>query len=202
MDGPERMLKTLFGDLIGKTDRSVSRDWQRAFDAAHRKEIGPSAARRRAKLPEGIDLLRGRPTECSEEAMMFAIRRMMTDQKREFSLKALPFLEPPMSDLEANSQPGDKAGSPNRKTFGEMARSSVVTAFRKDFALAANVAFWGFLALFLFLDPQLSIVLFGNSVFFLLAICFVFMPETLTDLVMDAWRRVKGSDGERKIFND
>lgn len=201
-DGAERVLQALFSDLIRKVDRLDSTDLQRAFDAAHRKNIGPAAARRRANLPEGIDLLKGKATECSEEAMMSAIRRMMTDQKRDFSLQALPFLEPPVADPKDHILPEDHAGMAPRRSLAERAQSYIVTAFRKDFALAANVAFWGFLALFLFLDPQLSLVLFGNGVFFLLAICFVFMPETLTDLVMEAWKRFRGSDRSGKTCND
>lgn len=187
----DRTLQELFDALLRRADDFHSADLERAFVAAHRKEIGPQAARRRSKLPEGVDLLKGAANQPSEEVMMATIRRMMTAQKRDFSLSALPFLEPPAPGASTLPEADLDATGPQKKTsLVERAKSYVAAAFRKDFPLAANVAFWGFLALFLFLDPQLSLVLFGNGVFFLLAICFVFMPETLADLAADLWRRL------------
>lgn len=187
----DRTLQELFDALLRRADSLHASDLERAFVAAHRKEIGPQAARRRSKLPEGVDLLKGAANQPSEEAMMATIRTMMTAQKRDFSLSALPFLEPAAPGASALSEADLDATEPQKKaSLVEQAKSYVAAAFRKDFPLAANVAFWGFLALFLFLDPHLSLVLFGNGVFFLLAICFVFMPETLADLVAELWRRL------------
>jgi hypothetical protein len=190
----EAAAQELLGTLIrtaAERPQPTDHDLQRALIGAHVKDIGPDASRRRAKLPDGIDLLKGAPSRASDEALMASIRSMMTDQKRDFSLRALPALEPPVQDPKPILPTADgemtEAASAG---FFDSVKSRVIQAFAKDFTLAANVAFWGFLALFLFLDPHLSLVLFGNAVFVLLAVCFVFMPERLTDAGLEVWKRI------------
>ena len=190
----EAAAQELLGTLIrtaAERPQPNDHDLQRALIGAHVKDIGPDAARRRAKLPDGIDLLKGVPSPASDEALMASIRSMMTDQKRDFSLRALPALEPPVQDPEPNPPEahGDFAEGARTGLY-ENIKSRVIQAFAKDFTLAANVAFWGFLALFLFLDPHLSLVLFGNALFVLIAVCFVFMPERLTDAGLEVWKRI------------
>ncbi|NJN05831.1 MAG: hypothetical protein HC814_04895, partial [Rhodobacteraceae bacterium] len=94
----EAAAQELLGTLIrtaAERPQPTDHDLQRALIGAHVKDIGPDAARRRAKLPDGIDLLRGVPSPASDEALMASIRSMMTDQKRDFSLRALPLWNRP-----------------------------------------------------------------------------------------------------------
>jgi hypothetical protein len=188
----QELLGTMLQKASEQQPRDANQDLRRALIAAHVKDIGPDATRRQSKLPEGIDLLKGVPSPSSDEALMASIRRMMTDQKRDFSLRALPVLEPAQTDTPPPAtETADRTDAARDGGVYDSAKAKILQAFRKDFALAANTAFWGFLALFLFLDPRLSLVLFGNAIFVLIAICFVFMPERLTDAALDIWRRTK-----------
>jgi hypothetical protein len=169
---------------LGQLDKS---DLERAIAAAHSKKIGPEAARRLSKLPDGIDLLKGKSSACSEEAMMAAIRGVITDQKRDFNLSSLPQLLPQYKQSDAIEEPVEAAPAEDLDMLQKV-RHKIVLLFRKDFVLAANAAFWGAMGLYVLLEPLFSLALFGNGLFILIAVCFVFAPETLADLVSDAWK--------------
>ncbi len=145
----------------------------RAPDFARAPDISFHAANRRAQLPSGIEILRGKPAGPIEEQTLFSIRAMIHEQereqaavnlakKRDFNRSALPMLE----SQEAFDAPqfADESEEPTlRSTYMQ----KLSRAFRGEYFLTFTLSGWSTLALMVFIDPGLSTALCFFSLFLL-----------------------------------
>lgn len=159
-------------------------------------DISFREARRRAHLPEGIELLKGKPSIRTDDETLQSIRALVEEQereqqavelermreqqtielekKRELSRQILAPLETPASDATATAHPFGAAFKP---TAAYRVRLWLKKVFINDIFLASGLSIWTTLALMVFIDPALSTALFAISAFFLFVASCLFTSE-------------------------
>lgn len=157
---------------------------------AFQEDISYYAARRRSQLPDGVELLQGEPNHPSEDELLSSIRAVIDEQeaeqyavkieqKRKQNRRSLPMLEPQHALVETPQTPVQPVKSP---TAPRRARAALRQAFRKDFFLASALSVWSALALAVYIDPSVSGILFGTSMFLLFVASCLFPDSKDIDL--------------------
>lgn len=156
------------------------------------------AARQRANLPDGIELLEGNSTHYNEDDVMSAIKVVMVEQKREFSRKTLPELEPaPPTQIIDASGDGVQPQTTSQDWRNKL-RARVIRFYRQDTILAVSLTVWSILLGMMLINPERVLPVFLTSVYFGVVVLLIFKPGKVVETVSRYWRRFTraGAEGQ------
>jgi hypothetical protein len=158
----------------------------------HSERVSFHAARKRAKLPDGIELLEGNSGRYDDTDTMSAIKVVMVQQKREIKRKSLPELEPAPFEYVIPEEIEDVEMA-EQTPLSQKTRAHIVRFFRQDTVLAVSLSIWTVLLLLMVFDPQRVLPVFLTSVYFCCVCLMIFKPGKVLDTATKAWRRGVGA---------
>ncbi len=169
--------------------RARAENARQAFARYQAERVSYHAARERANLPEGIELLEGRSSQYSEDAIMSAIRVVMVEQKRQVSRKSLPDLAPAPVIEPTPLQLEHEALPEQRVTLADRLRGKVAEFYKKDLVLAVSLTLWLALLIAMIVDPKVFLPLLVVSFYGLLMYLAIFRPGTIAKSLSALWKR-------------
>ncbi len=155
-----------------------------------RDQIGPEAAQRLSRLPEGISVLQGKSSYASEEETIDAIRGILDGQDKTGG--DMPFA--PLPEAENDTPSGDAA-----KAAVKAARVPLLPRaaswLRRNLMLIANAGLWTVLTMILISGPVLlSASVMLDGVFYLFCIVCMLKPEILSGVIRDIMRSLRRTE--------
>ncbi|QJF49861.1 hypothetical protein [Roseobacter ponti] len=157
-----------------------------------REQIGPEAAQRLSRLPEGIGILQGKSSDVSEEETIEAIRGILDGQDETGGDMPFAPLHP-----EANDMPSDGAGKAAAKSVRGPLLPRAASWLRRNLMLIANAGLWTVLTMILISGPVLlSASVLLDGVFYLFCIVCMLKPEILSGVIRDIMRSLRRTEPE------
>ena len=122
--------------------------------SGRQKRKGHDGLTRYLTLPNGVELLEIEPKDYDDQATMAAIRKVMVDQKREFSRRILPELHPEDAIESAGQKMGDIAGNVTGGFMFFNQSSRIAPFHRAALQLAARILAWFALGMAVMVNPS------------------------------------------------
>ncbi|WP_295313436.1 hypothetical protein [Roseobacter sp.] len=153
-------------------------------------QIGPGAAQRLSRLPEGISILQGKSSHASEEETIDAIRGVLDGQDETGG--DMPFA--PLPAAQNDTPSGDAANAAVKAARGRLLPRAA-SWLRRNLMLIANAGLWTVLTMILIGGPVLlSASVLLDGVFYLFCIVCMFKPEILSGVIRDIMRSLRRTE--------